>query len=135
MSGCKIISPDNPNTVPELVRKNLFKWCKDENYESECIKKNLHKMNEINDCIIGSFRDEIKNLSKEEIENKIMEYKKTYIQLQNLASTINDSTNKRDLGILTKLHKIKYQELIFLIIIVILYILSIIYLVFNYFKI
>mgnify|MGYP003682024485 FL=1 len=134
MSSCKIISPDNPNTVPELVRKNLFQWCKDENYESECIEKNLHKMNEINDCIIGSFRDEIKNLSKEEIKNKIMEHRKTYIQLQNLADTIDDSTHKRDLGILNKLHKVKYQELIVLIIIVILYILFIIYLVFNYFK-
>ena len=40
------------------------------NYETECIEKNLHKLNEVNDCIIGSFRDEIKNLSKEEIEKK-----------------------------------------------------------------
>jgi hypothetical protein len=63
-----------------------------------------------------------------------MEHRKTYIQLQNLADTIDDSTHKRDLGILNKLHKVKYQELIVLIIIVILYILFIIYLVFNYFK-
>ena len=133
MSSCKIISPNNPNTVPELVRKNLFQWCKDENYETECIEKNLHKLNEVNDCIIGSFRDEIKNLSKEEIE-KIMEYRRTYIQLQNLSASINDSTHKRDLEILKKLNVNSNQELIILIIILILYVLLIIYLVFNYFK-
>ena len=63
-----------------------------------------------------------------------MEYRRTYIQLQNLSASINDSTHKRDLQILKKLNVNSNQELIILIIILILYVLLIIYLVFNYFK-
>jgi len=131
MTDCKIINTQIDTDTSELVRQNLLDWCQNEK-GLECT--DLEKDEKMGNCLIKIFNTEIGWNDKfiEEINKKILEKKKTYIQLQNIENEVMDYTNERDLILLEKINKNKIHELIYLIIYLVIGWCFGIYIIFNY---
>lgn len=129
MSDCKIINTHKETDTSELVRQNLLEWCQNEK-GLEC--KDLEKNEGMGNCLVNIFNEEIVNESLEDINKRILEKKKTYIQLQNMENEVMDYTNERDLNLLEKINKNKIHELIYLIIYLVIGWCFGIYIIFNY---
>jgi hypothetical protein len=134
MLDCKIINNKINTDTPELVRQNLFEWCDNEK-DIDCSE--LKKTDKIGSCLISIFDKDIKDNTDffNDIDNRILEKNKTYIQLQNMENKVMDYTNEADLNILEKLNKTKIHEIIYLIIYLIIAWCFGIYIIFNYFVI
>jgi hypothetical protein len=131
MSDCKLINTNEKMNNPELVRQNLLEWCKNEK-DFDC--EDLDKTQDDNECLFRLFTDEISDNDNfiDEINKKILEKNKTYIQLQNMENEVMDYTNERDLNLLEKINKNKIHELIYLIIYLVIAWCFGIYIIFNY---
>jgi len=129
MSDCKIINTQRETDTSELVRQNLLEWCQNEK-GLECT--DLEKDEGMGNCLVNIFNEEIVNESLEDINKRILEKKKTYIQLQNMENEVMDYTNERDLNLLEKINKNKIHELIYLIIYLVIGWCFGIYIIFNY---
>jgi len=129
MSDCKIINTQRETDTSELVRQNLLEWCQNEK-GLEC--KDLKKDEGMGNCLVNIFNKEIVNESLDDINKRILEKKKTYIQLQNMENEVMDYTNERDLNLLEKINKNKIHELIYLIIYLVIGWCFGIYIIFNY---
>ena len=131
MPDCKIINTQRETDTSELVGQNLYEWCKNEDMTG-CDQ--LIDIKTDRDCLVGIFDKEIKDNDEfiEEINKKILEKKKTYIQLQNMENEVMDYTNERDLNLLEKINKNKIHELIYLIIYLVIGWCFGIYIIFNY---
>mgnify|MGYP006098022969 CR=1 FL=1 len=129
MSDCKIINTQRETDTSELVRQNLLEWCQNEK-GLECT--DLEKDEGMGNCLVNIFNEEIVNESLDDINKRILEKKKTYIQLQNMENEVMDYTNERDLNLLEKINKNKIHELIYLIIYLVIGWCFGIYIIFNY---
>ena len=129
MTDCKIINTQRETDTSELVRQNLLEWCQNEK-GLECT--DLEKDEGMGNCLVNIFNEEIVNESLEDINKRILEKKKTYIQLQNMENEVMDYTNERDLNLLEKINKNKIHELIYLIIYLVIGWCFGIYIIFNY---
>ena len=131
MSDCKLINTNEKMNNPELVRQNLLEWCKNEK-DFDC--EDLDKTQEDNECLFRLFTEEIEDNVNfiDEINIKILEKNKTYIQLQNMENEVMDYTNERDLNLLEKINKNKIHELIYLIIYLVIAWCFGVYIIFNY---
>ncbi len=129
MPDCKIINTQRETDTSELVRQNLLEWCQNEN-GLECT--DLEKDEGMGNCLLDIFNEEIVNENLDEINKRILEKKKTYIQLQNMENEVMDYTNERDLNLLEKINKNKIHELIYLIIYLVIAWCFGIYIIFNY---
>ena len=129
MSDCKIINTQRETDTSELVRQNLLEWCQNEK-GLECT--DLEKDEGMGNCLVNIFNEEIVNESLDDINKRILEKKKTYIQLQNMENEVMDYTNERDLNLLEKINKNKIHELIYLIIYLVIAWCFGIYIIFNY---
>tara|TARA_Y200000002_G_scaffold377151_1_gene382249 strand:- start:1439 stop:1855 length:417 start_codon:yes stop_codon:yes gene_type:complete len=133
MGECKIVNINSITSIPEIVGENLKEWCNNRGISpQEC--DNIHVSNDGDDtCFIGAFGEKLNGGNFfDNLEKKIVDKKKEYIQLKNLEKEVIDYTNQRDFEILSELNKNKIQELIFLIIILIIAVCFGIYLIFNY---
>ena len=136
MSSCKLVNTAEIEPISELVRKNLYRWCLDDLDKNDrdlginC--EDLAKSQSDNTCFTEIFTEEIENLNEEDLKKKIIEKKKTLIQLQNFSEEINDYTDERDLNLLQNINKNKFQELIILVLLLIFAWCFGIYLIFNY---
>lgn len=133
MGECKIVNINSETNIPEIVGENLIEWCNNKGISyADC--ENIHKSNDGDDtCFIGAFSKKLEGENFfTDLEKKIVDKKKEYIQLKNLEKEVIDYTNQRDFEILSELNKNKIQELIFLIIILIIAWCFGIYLIFNY---
>jgi len=106
-----------------------LEWCQNEK-GLECT--DLEKDEGMGNCLVNIFNEEIVNESLEDINKRILEKKKTYIQLQNMENEVMDYTNERDLNLLEKINKNKIHELIYLIIYLVIGWCFGIYIIFNY---
>ena len=131
---CELVNKNEIISIPKIVGGNLHEWCRNE-ADTEADKVECDKLkdeNPFNDCLFNIFEAEIENLTPTQIEEKILEKTKTYIQLQNFDKEVMDITNERDIELLREVNKTKGQELIYLIILLIIAWCFGIYLMFNY---
>ena len=131
---CKIVNTAEVEDIPKLVGKNLHQWCLDEGEDKDKCAP-LYSKDKSNSCFTDIFDEEIENLNKEDLNQKIMEKKKQLIQLQNFSEEVNDYTDERDLNLLEKINKNKIQEIIYLVLLLIFAWCFGIYIIFNYLKI
>ena len=131
MSSCKLVDLNKTSDISDMVGENLHEWCKNEGISDIDCEKLLDK-NEMNDCLVKIFNEEIKNLSVDEINQKILEKNKTYIQLQNMDKELSNYTTERDIQLMEELNKTMFLELIYLIILLTVAWGFGIYIMFNY---
>ena len=128
---CELVNKNETISIPKIVGENLHEWCSNEGIEdSKC--NELKDEKPFNDCLFNIFEEEINSTDITEIEEKILEKTKTYIQLKNFDKEIMDITNERDIELLQEINKTKGQELIYLIMLLIIAWCFGIYLMFNY---
>ena len=131
MSGCKLVDLTKTSDISDMVGENLHEWCKNEGISAtECEK--LLTRNEMNDCLVEIFDKEISELCIADINQKILEKEKTYIQLQNMDKELSNYTTERDIELMEQLNKTKFTELIYLIILLTIAWGFGIYIMFNY---
>ena len=131
MSSCKLVDLTKTSDISDMVGENLHEWCKNEGISDEDCEKLLAK-NEMNDCLVEIFNEEMRCLTVENINQKTLEKEKTYIQLQNMDKELSNYTTERDIQLMEQLNKTKFSEIIYLIILLTIAWGFGIYIMFNY---